>query len=438
MGIKEEMLSENLYNANYSLELENDRLKAKDLCYEYNTIKPSNLREREQIICNLFSKTKGDFRIEQPFWCDYGYNIEIGQNFYANHNLVILDGNKVTFGDNVFIGPNCAFYTAGHPLDAETRNKGLEYASGDYISYIDSDDWIERDFYEVLMSHILKESAEMVTSGMIYEWPNREERVIDSVDKGTYDKSGIKNHIWGKMAYDFSKNSQGISSSLSNKIIKKDVLESVSKNIDDNIKYCEDGALVYALLTKISKLVVTHYCGYHYIQQEDSAIHTYTTNAFDSILALQHCMEKELLGESENMVLKQQIDMYVTAILRTAINKTYGILISMPTYVFPYHLIPKDSQIILYGAGRVGTWFYRYIEDEVYVTVAAWVDKDYYKYRDLFPVESPKVIEQKKYDYIVIAIEKEEVAREIQKELVQLGVCESKIIWEVPRRIMPM
>jgi len=128
MGIKEEMLSENLYNANYSLELENDRLKAKDLCYEYNTIKPSNLREREQIICNLFSKTKGDFRIEQPFWCDYGYNIEIGQNFYANHNLVILDGNKVTFGDNVFIGPNCAFYTAGHPLDAETRNKGLEYA----------------------------------------------------------------------------------------------------------------------------------------------------------------------------------------------------------------------------------------------------------------------------------------------------------------------
>jgi len=128
MGIKEEMLSENLYNANYSSELENDRLKAKDLCYEYNTIKPSNLREREQIICNLFSKTKGDFRIEQPFWCDYGYNIEIGQNFYANHNLVILDGNKVTFGDNVFIGPNCAFYTAGHPLDAETRNKGLEYA----------------------------------------------------------------------------------------------------------------------------------------------------------------------------------------------------------------------------------------------------------------------------------------------------------------------
>lgn len=60
--------------------------------------------------------------------CDYGYNIELGENFYSNHNLIILDCAKVSFGDNVFIAPNCAFYTAGHPLDYVTRNKGLEYA----------------------------------------------------------------------------------------------------------------------------------------------------------------------------------------------------------------------------------------------------------------------------------------------------------------------
>ena len=56
------------------------------------------------------------------------YNIELGENFYANYNLVILDGAKVTFGDNVFVAPNCGFYTAGHPLDYERRNAGLEYA----------------------------------------------------------------------------------------------------------------------------------------------------------------------------------------------------------------------------------------------------------------------------------------------------------------------
>ena len=62
------------------------------------------------------------------FWCDYGYNITFGENFFANHNLVILDCAKVTFGNNVFIGPNCGFYTAGHPIDFEQRNRGLEYA----------------------------------------------------------------------------------------------------------------------------------------------------------------------------------------------------------------------------------------------------------------------------------------------------------------------
>lgn len=76
----------------------------------------------------ILGKTKEKFFIEQPFVCDYGYNIEIGENFYSNHNLTILDGAKVQFGDNVFVAPNCGFYTAGHPLDYETRNKGLEYA----------------------------------------------------------------------------------------------------------------------------------------------------------------------------------------------------------------------------------------------------------------------------------------------------------------------
>ena len=128
MNEKEKMLAGELYDANYNEELQKEREKAKDLCYEYNQIKPSNQEEKRKIMKQLLGSTKQDFLIEQPFMCDYGYNIEIGENFYANHNLIILDGNKVKFGDNVFIAPNCAFYTAGHPLDAEQRNKGLEYA----------------------------------------------------------------------------------------------------------------------------------------------------------------------------------------------------------------------------------------------------------------------------------------------------------------------
>ena len=128
MTEREKMQQGLLYDANYNKELMEERARCKDLCFAYNQLKPSLVAEQEQIIRRLFGKTGRQFCITAPFWCDYGCNIEIGENFYTNHNCVILDGARVTFGDNVFIAPNCTFSTAGHPLDTEQRNRGLEYA----------------------------------------------------------------------------------------------------------------------------------------------------------------------------------------------------------------------------------------------------------------------------------------------------------------------
>ena len=128
MTEKEKMLKNLIYDANYDIELLNDRNKAKDLCFEFNNTKPSHTEQQVIILKKLLETTQGAFTITAPFWCDYGYNIRLGKNFYSNHNLIILDCAKVIFGDNVFVGPNCGFYTAGHPIDYERRNKGLEYA----------------------------------------------------------------------------------------------------------------------------------------------------------------------------------------------------------------------------------------------------------------------------------------------------------------------
>lgn len=127
MNEKEKMLSGKLYNPLQD-SLPKDRESAKKLCFKYNQTPPQRTFKRIQLITKILGKTGKNYWIEQPFQCDYGYNIEIGENFYSNHNLIILDPAKVTFGNNVFIGPNCGFYTPEHPLDAETRNTGLEYA----------------------------------------------------------------------------------------------------------------------------------------------------------------------------------------------------------------------------------------------------------------------------------------------------------------------
>ena len=125
---KEKMAKGELYDANNAPELLAERNACKVLCQQYNSMPYEATAGRVALLRRIIGSAGSNFVIEPSFWCDYGYNIEVGKNFFANHNTVILDGAKVTFGDNVFIAPNCGFYTAGHPIDAERRNQGLEYA----------------------------------------------------------------------------------------------------------------------------------------------------------------------------------------------------------------------------------------------------------------------------------------------------------------------
>lgn len=128
-----------LYDANYDEELLAERRRCKELCFQFNQLSPLKELEQKEIIGKLFGKTKENFCVTAPFYCDYGYNIEIGENFYSNHNLVILDGAKVEIGDNVFIAPNCCITTAGHPINIDERNRGLEYS---YPIKIGNNVWI--------------------------------------------------------------------------------------------------------------------------------------------------------------------------------------------------------------------------------------------------------------------------------------------------------
>ena len=124
---KKKMLSGKPYIA-FDKELLQERQYAKGLIYNFNLLHPEEIEKRNEIIKKLFGKVKGTFFIEPPFRCDYGCNIEIGDNFYSNYNLIILDCARVIFGDNVMIGPNVGIYTAGHPLDHEIRNTLYEFA----------------------------------------------------------------------------------------------------------------------------------------------------------------------------------------------------------------------------------------------------------------------------------------------------------------------
>ena len=99
-----------------------------DACLNCDAILPSRIEERCEKLRQILGKTGERFLIEPGFRCDYGFNIEIGEDFFANYGLVILDCAPVRFGRNCFIGPQCGIYTAVHPADPKQRAAGLEYA----------------------------------------------------------------------------------------------------------------------------------------------------------------------------------------------------------------------------------------------------------------------------------------------------------------------
>ena len=127
MTEKEKMLSEKMYDP-LDPELVEERRKARILFQEINLLNDNEKQKRDKLFYTLLQNAEEGLWIEPPFYCDYGYNIKAGKNLFMNFNCCILDVAEVKIGDNCMMGPNVQIYTATHPLEADKRNSGREFA----------------------------------------------------------------------------------------------------------------------------------------------------------------------------------------------------------------------------------------------------------------------------------------------------------------------
>ncbi|UJF33990.1 sugar O-acetyltransferase [Paenibacillus hexagrammi] len=123
---KEKMLNGELYQAG-DAELVKDRLNARRLTRLFNQSLETDDEGRKEILRELFGSTGTQYYVEPTFRCDYGYNIHVGENFYANFDCVFLDVCEIRIGDNCFLAPGVHIYTATHPLEAKERISGAEF-----------------------------------------------------------------------------------------------------------------------------------------------------------------------------------------------------------------------------------------------------------------------------------------------------------------------
>lgn len=127
MTEKEKMIAGQLY-APSDLELVEDRRRVRIVFGKFNATHPDETEQRKALLQELFEQQPEKLYIEPPFYCDYGYNIQLGHNVYMNYNCCILDVGLVKIGHNTMLGPNVQIYTATHPLEHKARNSGLEFA----------------------------------------------------------------------------------------------------------------------------------------------------------------------------------------------------------------------------------------------------------------------------------------------------------------------
>ena len=306
------------------------------------------------------------------------------------------------------------------------RKAGLEAASGDFIVWVDSDDWIESDWIERLLNEQKRTKADVVVADLYFDVGQDSQVVRNGIDYGLYDIGEVCN----KLLYNGSFYDYGVNPHLVTKLWKRELIYSIQMDVDNKIVVGEDAAVTYPAILSARNILVTDICCYHYVQHPGAMTKTVIQNEIiRQSLLFKHLEKYFVLNDIQDDFNKQllQYKKYL-AILRTPqiFDKCDG------KCLMPYGGIPNSSRIILYGAGGVGQSLYRYIQTRKEINLIDWVDKNYKMYRQFnLDVNNPKHLKEmeKNADYILIANISQKTANFIRGYLENLGIDKNKILW---------
>lgn len=303
------------------------------------------------------------------------------------------------------------------------RKAGLRQSNGDYISYVDGDDWIGPGFIEGLYTAVRTSDADIVCAGFTRDLFTQSASFINNLPLGIYEGNKLK-ELWGAMISYPPFYRTGISTYLWNKLFKRSVLFEAQMSVDNRISIGEDGAVTYPALLKSKIVSLIDNVEYHYRQREDSMLKQsarYSSEA-QKLLWLYDYLKK--WSKNKEYSLSEQVVDYVLSI---AFMRSGGRLPQDNYSIFDDRYY--DKNIVIYSAGTFGQQLTNRFKETEHCNVVAWIDDDYWEYRrcclDVDPVES---IVNCVYDYILIATVDKLVAEKAQKRLNALGVSNQKIL----------
>lgn len=304
------------------------------------------------------------------------------------------------------------------------RKAGLKAASGEYIGYVDGDDWIEPDFYEKLMRKAMNFDADIVAAGFIKVIGDNLTLKNNPIKAGYYNKSDIEKLIAPKMMFDKECFEPGLFTYVWNKIFKKSVLYNAQMNVPESISLGEDAACVFPAVLQADSIYITDDCLYNYRQRADSMLKVSENYKDDYVCYrfLYSYLSEEL---TKKEVLKDELKWFLVYLITTRCG---GLLLDNSRfYLFDKH--PSGERLAIYGAGTFGQHLVKRLSSMNNYEIVKWVDEDYsiLKTHGL-KVDSPNSICEVAFDSIIIAFLNRNVVLQTKRELICQGVSEESII----------
>lgn len=309
--------------------------------------------------------------------------------------------------------------------NTSARKAGLAIATGEYVGFVDSDDWIEPTMYETLYGICSENNLDIISCGFFCEKEDGTEEDADFLEEGLHE---IENHdvFLQSVMKGNPRRSENICSFLWSKLIRRELIVRAQNMIDNKIVFIEDRALLYTCYYDIRSIYILKEPLYHYRIRMNSISHM-TDDTMISKINDVYIYQKELFSEHHaSRELIRLNERFLVDHLVGALRNNMGFDGEFVRYVLPWEA--RGKRIILYGAGFLGNQYYSQL-DKFYCT-CCWTDT---KWKEL---EDPRIISPEEalcqeYDLIVIAVLRKETADEILMKLKKMGVEDSKIIWRV-------